>query len=335
MASTPSPSSAVPAQPPAERAPAAARKAAALSAAAAPRKTVVITGASTGIGRATSLHLVRNGFRVFAGVRKQKDADLLSAAGGADLVPIELDVTDADSIATAAKKVGELLGARGLDGLVNNAGIGIAVPVEAVSMDALRRSFEIDVFGQIAVIQAFLPLIRRRRGRIVNMGSVGGHITIPFGGVLCACKSAFGSVSDALRLELHPFGIRVCLIEPGAIATPGVEKTLGDVEGAIASFPPEASRRYGPMFREFSKRSYERESKGSPPDVVARAVLHALTARRPRARYPVGKHSRLLGTLPRVLPDRSLDYIRRRLFAMPKDFGALAASFDEEGGRAA
>ncbi len=197
--------------------------------------------------------------------------------------------------------------------------------VEAVAMDVLRQSFEVDVFGQIAVIQAFLPFIRRARGRIVNMGSVGGHITIPFGGVLCGCKSAFGSLSDALRLELYPFGIHVCVIEPGAISTPRIEKTLGDVEGALESLPAEAARRYGPMFREFTRRSYERESNGSPSDVVARAVSRALTARRPRARYPVGKHARLLGALPRLLPDRLLDSIRRRLFAMPRSFGALAA----------
>lgn len=299
------------------------------SAAVEARRTAVVTGASSGIGRATSLHLVRNGFRVFAGVRNKKDAESLKAAGGAGLVPIELDVTNTDSIAAAARQVDESLGG-GLDGLVNNAGIAIAVPVEAVAMDVLRRSFEVDVFGQIAVIQAFLPLIRRGRGRIVNMGSVGGHITIPFGGVLCGCKSAFGSLSDALRLELHPFGIHVCVIEPGAIHTPGVEKTLGDVEGALESLPPEAARRYGPMFREFVQRSYDRESNGSPPDVVARAVHHALTSRRPRTRYPVGRDARMLVTLPRVLPDRILDFIRRRLFAMPASFGALAADPDNE-----
>ncbi len=291
------------------------------------RKTAVVTGASTGIGRATSLYLVKNAFRVFAGVRKKKDAESLRAAAGANLVPIELDVTNAGSIAAAARQVQDSVDG-GLDGLVNNAGIGIAVPVEAVAMDVLRQSFEVDVFGQIAVIQAFLPLIRRVHGRIVNMGSVGGHITMPFGGVLCGSKSAFGSLSDALRLELYPFGIHVCLVEPGAISTPAVEKTLGDVEGAIESFPPEDARRYGPMFREFARRSYERESNGSPPEVVARAVHHALTARRPRARYPVGKHAKLLSTLPRVLPDRLLDPLLRRLFAMPKSFGALAADSD-------
>ncbi len=297
-------------------------------AAAAARKTAVVTGASSGIGRATSLHLVKNGFRVFAGVRKQKDAESLRAAGGADLVPIELDVTSADSITAAARQVRESLDG-GLDALVNNAGIGIAVPVEAVAIEVLRRSFEVDVFGQIAVIQAFLPLIRRGRGRIVNMGSVGGHITMPFGGVLCGSKSAFGSLSDALRLELYPFGIHVIVVEPGSIHTPAVEKTLGDVEGALESFPPDAARRYGSLFRDFARRAYDRESHGSPPEVVARAVHHALTARRPRTRYPVGQDARLLVTLPRLLPDRLLDSIRRRLFAMPKSFGALAADAGE------
>ena len=296
------------------------------SAAAPFRKAIVVTGASSGIGRATALLLVRDGFRVFAGVRRKEDAERLQAEGGPNLTPIELDVTEQASIDAAARRVRELLGGRGLYGLVNNAGIGIAAPVEAVSMGALRRSFDVDVFGQVAVIQAFLPLVRKRGGRIVNMGSVGGHITFPFGGVLCACKSAFGSLSDALRMELYPFGIHVSLIEPGAIATPAVDKTLGDVEEALASFPPEAARRYGTMFREFFRRSYERESHGSAPEVVARAVERALTARRPRARYPAGKHSRLLAALPRVLPDRPLDWIRRTLFAMPKGFGALAAS---------
>jgi NAD(P)-dependent dehydrogenase (short-subunit alcohol dehydrogenase family) len=291
-------------------------------------KTVVVTGASSGIGRATSLHLVRRGFRVFAGVRKERDADSLRAEGSPDLVPIELEVTDAGSIEAAATRVRQHLDGAGLDGLVNNAGIGIVVPVEGAAMDVLRHHFEIDVFGQIAVTQAFLPLIHRARGRIINIGSVGGHVTIPFGGVLCSCKSAFGSLSDTLRLELYPFGIRVCVIEPGGIYTPAVEKTLGDVEGTIGALPAEAVQRYGPMLRTFVQRSYERERNGSPPEVVARAVHHALTARRPRIRYPVGKDARLLVTLPRVLPDRLLDMIRLRLFGMPTSFGALVRGTD-------
>jgi NAD(P)-dependent dehydrogenase (short-subunit alcohol dehydrogenase family) len=286
-------------------------------------KNVVVTGASSGIGRATSLLLVRNGFRVFAGVRTEWDADSLRAEGGAGLVPIELDVTHNSSIAAAVAEVERQLEGEGLDGLVNNAGIGITVPVEAVAAEVLRHHFEVDVFGQIAVTQAFLPLIRRVRGRIVNMGSVGGHLSIPFGGVLCGCKSAFGSLSDALRLELHPFGIRVSVIEPGAIRTPAVDKTLGDVEGAIAALPVATARRYGSLLRRAVRRAYNHEKNGSSPEVVARIVHRALTTRRPRIRYRVGKDARLLAALPRLLPDRLLDAARLRAFGMPTSFGAL------------
>jgi NAD(P)-dependent dehydrogenase (short-subunit alcohol dehydrogenase family) len=288
----------------------------------------VVTGASSGIGRSTSLLLARRGFRVFAGVRTEWDAESLRAEGGIRLVPIELDVTHSSSIAAAVELIDEHLGGQGLDGLVNNAGIGIAVPIEGVATDVLRHHFEVDVFGQIAVTQAFLPLIRRARGRIVNMGSVGGHLAIPFGGVLCGCKSAFGSLSDALRMELHPFGIRVSVIEPGSIHTPAVEKTLGDVEGAIAALPPATARRYGPLLRKVARRAYEREKGGSSPDVVARVVYRALTARRPRIRYHVGKDARLLAALPRLLPDRVLDAARLRLFGMPTSFGALTREID-------
>ena len=150
------------------------------------------------------------------------------------------------------------------------------------------------------------------------MGSVGGHIAIPFGGVLCGCKSAFRAMNDALRLELRPFGIRVCLIEPGSIKTPAVNKTLGDVDRAIEALPPEGRTRYAAMLREFSRRAYQRELDGSPPEVVARAVEHALTSPRPRTHYPVGKDARLLVTMPRLLPDRWLDAIRIRLFGLPR-----------------
>jgi NAD(P)-dependent dehydrogenase (short-subunit alcohol dehydrogenase family) len=276
-------------------------------------KTVVITGTSSGIGRASAERLAKAGFRVFAGVRKEADAAALRAENPA-IVPFTIDVADAASIESAKNVVAAQVDA--LDGLVNNAGIGLAVPMEYVPPDVLRYHFEVNVFGQIAVTQAFLPLIRRARGRIVNIGSVGGHIAIPFGGVLCGSKSAFGAMNDALRLELHAFGIEVCLIEPAAIRTPALEKTLGDVERIIDELPPEGQTRYAGTLREFIRHAYEREVAGSPPDVVADAVHHALTARRPRARYPVGKDALMLSLMPRILPDRLLDRIRFRLFGM-------------------
>jgi len=280
------------------------------------QKSVVITGTSSGIGRASASRLAKAGFRVFAGVRKEADARSLHAEHPA-IEPIAIDITDAASIASAKTQLEAMLD--GLDGLVNNAGIGLMAPMEHVPLDELRRQFEVNVIGQVAVTQALLPLIRRARGRIVNMGSVVGHITMPFGGVLCGCKTAFGAINDALRLELRPFGIHVSVIEPGSISTPAVDKTLGDIERAIAALPPEGQIHYAGMLRAFNRRAYERAHNGSSPDVVAGAVHHALTARRPRIRYPVGRDARLLVTLPRLLPDRWLDQLRVRLFGMPKE----------------
>jgi len=147
----------------------------------------------------------------------------------------------------------------------------------------------------------------------------GSHIAIPFGGVLCGCKSELGAMNDALRLELRPFGIHVCLIEPGASDTPAADKTLGDVERIVQALPPDARDHYAVMLREFTRRAYEHERAGSPPDVVARAVHHALTAGKPHIRYPVGKDARVLVTMPRLLPDRWLDQIRLRLFGIPTE----------------
>ncbi len=280
-------------------------------------RTVVVTGASSGIGRASAARLVRDGFLVFAGVRKPFDAEQLRREHGDRVFPIELDVTDSATIAAAVETVRARVGGLGLNGLVNNAGIGLTGPVEYMALDELRRQFEVNVFGQVAVTQAFLPLLRAAHGRIVNMSSVGSHIAIPFGGALCASKSAFGLLSDALRLELHASGIAVAIIEPGAIATPAVDKTLGDAEAAVRALPPEGAARYGERMREFMRRGGERERHGSSPDVVAVAVAHALTAKRPKTRYVVGKDARLLTAIPRLFGDRLLDRIRYRLFGMP------------------
>jgi NAD(P)-dependent dehydrogenase (short-subunit alcohol dehydrogenase family) len=289
------------------------------------RRSILVTGASSGIGRACAALLDQSGFRVFASVRKAADAEALLLQS-ASIVPLELDVTDPLSIGAAVDRVRAELGGRGLDGLVNNAGTGVSGPIEYTSLAMLRAELEVNVIGQIAVTQGFLPLIRQAHGRIVNMGSVGGRISIPFGGVLCACKSAFGSMTDALRMELHPFGIHVSLVEPAAIRTPAVDKTLGDVEKIIRALPSEGETRYGDMLREFTRRAYRREQLGSSPEVVARVVHEALTAQNPRARYLVGKHAHLLGTMPRLFPDGLLDRIRFRLFGMPDQFGSLPAN---------
>jgi NAD(P)-dependent dehydrogenase (short-subunit alcohol dehydrogenase family) len=199
-----------------------------------------------------------------------------------------------------------------------------------MSQTALHDIFEINVFGQIAVTQAFLPLLHTARGRIVNITSVGAHIAIPFGSLINASKSAFGIFSDSLRLELHPFGIHVSVIEPGSIKTPAVDKTLGDVEAVIRSLPPEAASQYGEMLRIFARRAYEREMNGSSPEIVAQSIHHALTAAKPRTRYRVGKHARLLTTLAAVLPDRLLDKVRLQIVGMPSEFGGALPMQKEE-----
>jgi NAD(P)-dependent dehydrogenase (short-subunit alcohol dehydrogenase family) len=299
------------------------------------KKTVVITGASSGIGRASVLQMSRAGWNVFATVRNIQDKEKLQTENLQGVTPVLMDVEDRPSILVAAEFVASQLGSSALDGLVNVAGIGIVQPLEYADARDLQKIFDVNVFGQLAAIQAFLPLLRKGRGRIVNITSVGAHIAIPFGGLLNASKSAFGMMSDTLRLELHPFGIRVCTIEPGSIATPAVDKTLGNIERLIDSLPKEAREQYAEMLRNFTRRGYRREKNGSPPEVVARAVNHALTAARPRIRYVVGKDARLLTTLPRILPDRILDAIRLRALGLPAQFGALEPASERSLRRAA
>lgn len=286
-------------------------------------KSVVITGASSGIGQASVQRMLQANWHVFATVRQTKDRDRLLSENHANLTPIIMDVKDRSTIVSAMQQISEKLNGRGLDGLVNVAGIGLARPLEYATPDDMQEIFDINVFGQMAVTQAFLPLIRQARGRIVNVTSVGVHIAIPFGGLLNGSKSAFGLFSDTLRLELHPFGIHVCTVEPGAITTPGVEKTLGNIEAVIAKLPDGGAARYGEMLRSFAHHAYKREANGSAPDVVARAIAHALTSRRPRIRYKAGKGAKLLPAVAGILPDWLLDMVRLKNLGLPSEFGAM------------
>src|SRR5258708_33287478 len=183
-------------------------------------RSVVATGASTGIGEACALRLDRRGFHVFAGVRREVDGGALKQKASGRLTPILLDVTDASSIKSAAAAVAASLDEEGLSGLVNNAGIAIAGPLEFLPIDELRRQFEVNVIGQIAVTQAFLPLLRKGHGRIVNMGSISGRLAFPLLGPYAASKFALRALTTALRMELRPWGIPVSIIEPSGIATP-------------------------------------------------------------------------------------------------------------------
>ena len=279
---------------------------------------VLVTGASSGMGLACALQLARAGYHVFAGVRKEQDALALKQQASAPLTPLFLEVTDADSIAEAATLVTKTVGEAGLAGLVNCAGIGVTAPMELLPIAELRRQLEINVVGQVAVTQAFLPLIRVARGRIINVGSVGGRVTIPFGGPLCASKYAMESINDALRMELRPWGIHVVLVAPGSIRTPAVDKLVQDSEAMLKTFPPEGARRYATAYRAFVQTFVKHEEAGALPEVMAAVVLKALTARKPRTRYPVGPLSRRLPLLANVLPPRVFDRVKARLFGLPQ-----------------
>lgn len=272
--------------------------------------TVVVTGASTGIGEAAARRLAALGFQVYAGVRTDTDAERLRAAG---LRPLTIDVTDGETIASAAELVRGDVGATGLAGLVNNAGIAVSGPVEFVPIDAWRRQLEVNLIGQVAVIQHFLPLLRAARGRIVNVSSIGGRIALPLAGPYAASKFALEAVSDSLRRELRGQGVDVALVEPGAVKTPIWEKGLAAADDLEARMPPEADALYGQLVNAL-RREVDRivAETGIDPSAVADAVVHALTARRPRTRYLVGREAKLRWALAKRLPDRAFDALVAR-----------------------
>jgi NAD(P)-dependent dehydrogenase (short-subunit alcohol dehydrogenase family) len=267
---------------------------------------IVITGASTGIGEACALRLDA-GFTVFAGVRKDADADRLRRQGSSRLTPIRLDVTDESTIDAARQQVAAAVGRSGIAGLVNNAGIGLGGPIEFLPVDEWRTQFEVNVFGTIAVTQAFMPLIRQGRGRIVVIGSIAGRFASPFIGPYCASKHALEAFTDALRFELKPWKIDVAIVEPGSIATPIWDKAEGTFERLKRELPAQALELYADALAAIDAFTKDAAKRGIPPDVVAKAVQHALTAKRPKTRYLVGTDARLQAAASTVLPDRVLD----------------------------
>jgi NAD(P)-dependent dehydrogenase (short-subunit alcohol dehydrogenase family) len=268
---------------------------------------VVVTGASTGIGAACALDFAGRGMTVFAGVRDPRAGEALAAKGGPSLIPITLDVTDEPSIARSVETVQRVVGDSGLGGLVNNAGIAIGSPLEVIDLSQLRKQLDVNVIGQIAVTQAFLPLLRRARGRIVNMGSIAGRGTIPLLGPYSASKFALEALTDALRMELQPWGIHVSIIEPGAIATPiweKSEKAAGDLE---ASASEEAKALYGEAVIRIREAIVHATKRAIPPAAVVHAVHHALTASHPHTRYLVGADAKARAWMVKWLPDRVQD----------------------------
>jgi NAD(P)-dependent dehydrogenase (short-subunit alcohol dehydrogenase family) len=268
--------------------------------------SVLITGASTGIGAACALALDRRGYRVFAGVRRAVDGEALRQHATAQFTPLLLDVTDAASVAEAARLLRDQAGSESLAGLVNNAGIAVAGPLEFVSPERLRQQFEVNVVGVLAITQALLPLLRRGPGRIVNISSVSGRLASPFVGPYCASKFALEALSDSLRVELSPWRIPVSVVEPGVINTPIWQKSLAANAGVLDEMPAESRALYG---REVAAmQQFARTAKGLAPEAVARVVVRALTAARPKTRYVVGLDARV-GVLLSRLPDRLRDWL--------------------------
>jgi NAD(P)-dependent dehydrogenase (short-subunit alcohol dehydrogenase family) len=269
--------------------------------------TVVITGASTGIGRATALRLARAGFAVLAGVRREEDGADLRAQDGR-IEPVIVDVTDAGQIASLAARVG---GAP-LAGLVNNAGIAVAGPLEGVPLDLVRRQYEVNVFGLLAVTQALLDPIRAGQGRIVNIGSIGGRINTPFVGPYSSSKAAVRSLSAALRRELRPWDIRVALVEPGALDTPIWRKGEAGAQETIDALPDRVRTLYARPLDALVAATRKIAASASSADDAAQAIEHALTAERPKAIYTVGREARIQGALHSVLPARAFDALVAR-----------------------
>jgi NAD(P)-dependent dehydrogenase (short-subunit alcohol dehydrogenase family) len=278
---------------------------------------VLITGASSGIGAGSALELDRRGYRVFAGVRSADAAERLRQQASSRLTPVMLDVTDAASIAAAAATVRAAVGDTGLAGLVNNAGIAICGPIEVLPLDQLRRQLEVNVIGQIAVVQAVLPLLRAARGRIINVGSLNGTVSPAFLGPYAASKYAMEALSDSLRMELRRWGIRVAIIEPGPIDTPIWQKSAVVADQITAGVPPEPLALYQDDLDAF-RRGVERFSADAlPVERVVQAVVHALTAPRPKIRYFITWMVRLSFKGFKMLPDRFRDWLIRRQIGLP------------------
>lgn len=282
------------------------------------RGAIVVTGASSGIGEASALRLDRRGFRVFAGVRRKADGAALKKKASERLTPVIIDVTDDKSIAAAAASVGEAVGDGGLAGLVNNAGVVAPGPLEFIPLDDLRRQLEVNVIGQIAVTQAFLPLIRKGRGRIVNIGSIRGRIAGPFAGTYAASKFAMEALTDSLRQELRPWGIHVSIVEPGRIDTPLWSKGLAAADELEKQLPKEALDLYDTAIAAVRRSNEKSAQEGTSPDEVAKAVAHALLSKRPKTRYVIGRDAQIAAAVAKIIPDQMRDRLVAWQMGLPK-----------------
>jgi NAD(P)-dependent dehydrogenase (short-subunit alcohol dehydrogenase family) len=279
-------------------------------------KSVLVTGASTGIGRATALRLDAGGWRVFAGVRREADAEALREAGSDRLAPVILDVTDAGQIAAARDRIAGKLDGAGLDGLVNNAGVALPGPLETLPIEDFRRQIEVNLTGQVAVTQAVLAPIRKARGRIVFISSIGGRIAFPLTGAYHASKFGIEAVGDVFRQELRPWGIAVSIVEPGSIDTPIWERgeAAADEIGERAHSAQEDL--YGKAIESYRKVVKQLAARGIAPEKVAETIEHALSVGRPRTRYLVGLDAKIQARLKPIVPTPVFDWVVARTMGL-------------------
>lgn len=281
------------------------------------RGMALVTGASTGIGRATALELAEQGFEVFGTVRRKADGERLSESSGGGVTPLTLDVTKPRTISSARAKLEKATGDDGLAALVNNAGVAIAGPLETLPLEEFRNQIEINLTGHLAVTQAMLPMLRAGRGRIVNITSIGGLVAYPFSGPYHASKWGLEALSDALRAELAPWGIDVIVVEPGSIATEIWSRGI-DKAGAVRErLGAETEALYGEAMDAMTETMRKTGEAGIPPAKVAKVIARALTARRPKTRYLVGKDARGAIAGKRILPDRAFDKIVVKTTGIP------------------
>ena len=280
-----------------------------------PARSVLISGASTGIGRATALRLAADGWQVLAGVRRLADAPEAADGAPGSIRPLRLDVTDPDSVDRAAFEVAAATGSAPLTALVNNAGVGLIAPMQSVELTALQAVWDVNVLGVVRLTQAIVPLLASG-GRVVVLGSIGDRVTMPFAGPLTSSKWAVASIAEAFRLELAGQGITVTIVEPGSIRSEAVDKVESAAE-ATAQGISQTDPALADRFRRAVAVAIANERRGSDPAVVAAAISRTLHVKHPRTRVLVGKHAHLMATAAAVLPDPVLDRLRLRLFRQP------------------
>ena len=280
---------------------------------------VLVTGTSSGIGRATALLLDAEGYRVFAGVRKEADGREISQACSDRLTPVIIDVTDAGHIDSAREQLAEAVGDEGLVGLVNNAGVGGGGPIEFMPLDELRRTIEINLIGQVADTQACIPLLRRAKGTIVFIASIGGRVASPFMSPYNTSKFAIEALGESLRHELQPWEIDVVVVEPGSIDTEIWSKGNEQIRERLDELPEDARRLYGRQITRFGEVLNETASRGIPAEKVAEVVHKAISSDNPKHRYLVGTDAKIGARLKGTLPDRTFSKLAARQMKMPTD----------------